>query len=245
MASFNDHLVLIAGASSSGKSASLMSLENPEGVMYLNCESGKKLPFPNKFQKYTITDPHQVTEAFDVAETMPEIHTIVVDSITFLMDMFESLYIVGSTNTMNGWSQYNQYFKNLMQAKVASSTKRVIMIAHTLATLNENEMVLETKVPIKGALKNNGIEAYFSCVVYTKKMQLKHLKDYQNDLLVITPEEELLGYKHVFQTAITKDTVHERIRSPRFMWKASESFIDNDVQKLLKRVEDYYAEDTE
>ena len=31
----NNHLVLISGKSSSGKSASLMSMDNPEGVMYL------------------------------------------------------------------------------------------------------------------------------------------------------------------------------------------------------------------
>ena len=36
----NDHLVLIAGPSAVGKSASFMNLKNPEGVMYLNCESG-------------------------------------------------------------------------------------------------------------------------------------------------------------------------------------------------------------
>lgn len=152
-------LVLIAGASSSGKSASLMNLEDHPGVMYLNCESGKRLPFPNKFDKYVITDPLQVYEAFDAAETMPHIHTIVVDSITFLMDMFESLYVIGSTNTMKGWADYNQFFKNLMQVKVAKSTKRVIFTAHTLSQLNENEMVIETKVPVKGALKNQGIEA--------------------------------------------------------------------------------------
>jgi hypothetical protein len=235
-------LVLIAGASASGKSASLMNLENHEGVMYLNCESGKRLPFPNKFKKFVITDPLQIYEAFDAAEGMPDIHTIVVDSITFLMDMFESLYVVGSTNTMKGWADYNQFFKNLMQDKVAKSTKRVIFTAHTLSQLNENEMVIETKIPIKGALKNQGIEAYFTCIVYAKKMQLKHLKAYQNDLLVITEEEELLGYKHVFQTCITKDTVHERIRSPRFMWKMNESFIDNDVTKVLGRINEFYEE---
>jgi len=37
----NDMLVLICGDSASGKSASLENLENPEGVMYLNCESGQ------------------------------------------------------------------------------------------------------------------------------------------------------------------------------------------------------------
>lgn len=152
-------LVLIAGASASGKSASLMSLENHEGVLYLNCESGKRLPFPNKFDKHTITDPLQIYEAFDYAETQPHIHTIVVDSLTFMMDMFESVYVVPSTNTMKSWGDYNQFFKNLMQDKVAKSTKRVVFTAHTLSQLNENEMVMETKIPVKGALKNQGIEA--------------------------------------------------------------------------------------
>ena len=37
--SLNDHLVLVSGKSATGKSASLKNLENPEGVMYLNCEN--------------------------------------------------------------------------------------------------------------------------------------------------------------------------------------------------------------
>ena len=40
----NDNLVLLCGKSSAGKSASLRDIKNPEGVIYLNCESGKKLP---------------------------------------------------------------------------------------------------------------------------------------------------------------------------------------------------------
>lgn len=36
----NDHLVLLCGKSATGKSASLMQLDKPEGVMYLNCEAG-------------------------------------------------------------------------------------------------------------------------------------------------------------------------------------------------------------
>ena len=36
----NDNLVLLCGKSATGKSASLMELANPEGVMYLNCEAG-------------------------------------------------------------------------------------------------------------------------------------------------------------------------------------------------------------
>ena len=37
---YNDHLVLLCGKSATGKSASLMGLEKPEGVLYLNCEAG-------------------------------------------------------------------------------------------------------------------------------------------------------------------------------------------------------------
>ena len=47
----NNHLVLVSGKSSSGKSASLLDMDKPEGVMYLNCENGKKLPFKSKFKE--------------------------------------------------------------------------------------------------------------------------------------------------------------------------------------------------
>lgn len=154
---YNDHLVLLCGKSATGKSASLMHLRNPEGVMYLNCEAGKKLPFRAKFKQYTITDPLQVMEAFQAAENMEDIHTIVIDSLTYLLDMYESVYVLKSSNTMQAWGQFAQYFKELMQQYVARSTKNVIFTAHTVDTLNENEMVIETKVPVKGSLKNNGI----------------------------------------------------------------------------------------
>jgi len=98
----NDNLILICGGSSGGKSASLRDIVDPTGVMYLNCESNKKLPFPAKFQQFSITDPLQVYEAFDFAETKPDIHTIIVDSLTFLMDMYESLKVIPAKDTMKG-----------------------------------------------------------------------------------------------------------------------------------------------
>lgn len=237
----NDHLVLLGGKSASGKSAALMNLRDPEGVIYLNCESGKRLPFRSKFKEYVITDPHQVTEGFIAAESMPDVHTIVVDSLTYLMDMYESVYVLNSSNGMKAWGEFAQYFKNLMQDHVAKSTKNVVFIAHTLDSLNESEMVMETKVPIKGALKNNGIESYFSCVISAKKMKLKDLKDYDNDLLVISEDDESLGFKYVFQTRLTKETVNERLRGPLGLFDKKETFIDNDIQKVFDRLKEYYG----
>jgi hypothetical protein len=236
----NDNLVLLCGKSATGKSASLMQLKDPEGVMYLNCENGKKLPFPAKFKQYTITDPLQINEAFDAAEGMANIHTIVVDSLTYLMDMYESMYVIGSANTMQQWGAFAQFFKNMMQQYVARSTKNVIFIAHTKSDLNENEMVMETYVPIKGSIKNNGVESYFTVVIASKKVNLKSLKDYQSDLLTITPEEEALGFKYVFQTKLTKETVNERLRGPLGLFSTAETYTDNNLQLILDRLHRYY-----
>ncbi len=218
-----------------------MQLENPEGVMYLNCEAGKRLPFKTKFKQFIITDPLQINEAFEAAEGMPEVHTIVVDSLTYLLDMYESVYVLNSANGMKAWGDFAQYFKVLMQLYVAKSTKSVIFTAHTSDSLNESEMLMETKVPVKGSLKNNGIESYFSVVIASKKVQLKTLKDYKSGLLTITPEEEALGFKYVFQCKLTKDTVNERLRGPLGLFDTKETFIDNNIQLVINKLRDYYA----
>ena len=241
MTQVNDNLVLIGGKSAAGKSASLMHLKDPEGVMYLNCEAGKKLPFRAKFKQFTITDPHQVYEAFEHAESDPKIHTIVVDTLTYLLEMYESLFIHNSANGQKAWGDFSHYFKMLMQSYVAKSTKNVIFLAHTADVLNEGEMVMETKVPVKGATKNNGIESFFSCVIGAKKVQLKVLKDYQSDLLTITPEEEALGFKYVYQVKLTKETVNERLRGPLGLFANNETFIDNNAQLVIDRLKEYYS----
>jgi len=237
--SINDQLVMISGESASGKSASLRKIKDQEGVMYLCAEAGKRLPFRNKFETYVISDPLQVYEAMDHAETRDDIHTIVIDSLTFLMDMYESVYVLPAKDTMQAWGQFAQYFKNLMQAYVSVSSKTIIFTAHTKTELEGMEM--KTYIPVKGSLKNNGIEAYFSTVVSAKRVSLKALEPYGSSMLNITEEEIDLGFKHVFQTKLTKDTVGERIRSPMGMFSKKETFIDNDCELLLAHLRAYYA----
>lgn len=171
---------------------------------------------------------------------MPNIHTIVIDSLTYLMDMYESLYVINSTNTMKAWGDFAQFFKVMMQNHVATSTKNVIFIAHVKDQINESEMIMETSVPIKGSVKNNGVESYFSCVIAAKKLRLKDLSAYGSKLLNITPEEEALGFKYVFQTKITKETVNERLRGPLGLWDTKETYIDNNMQLVLDRLHEYY-----
>lgn len=155
----NDNLVLICGKSATGKSASLMKLKNQEGVIYLNCENNKKLPFRSKFQEFNITDPLQVFEAFTESENMPDVHTIIIDTLTYLMDMYESQYVLTAADSRKAWGDYAQYWKTLMQNYVAKSSKNVIFLAHTSDVYNETEQVLESFVKVKGSLMNQGIES--------------------------------------------------------------------------------------
>ncbi|SVB82769.1 uncharacterized protein METZ01_LOCUS235623 [marine metagenome] len=233
---------MVSGKSSSGKSASLLDMDKPEGVMYLNCENGKKLPFKSKFKEYTVVDPTQVYEAFAEAEKMKDIHTIVIDSLTYLMDMYESTKVLNSTNTMQAWGQYAQYMKILMSQVVAKSTKNVVFLAHTSDVLNEAEMVNETMVKVKGSLMNQGIESFFTCVISTKKMTLTKLEDKvaKSPLFKATPDDKDNGFKYVFQTRLTKETVNERIRSPMGMWPMNETYIDNNLQNVINRLHQYY-----
>ncbi len=59
-------------------------------------------------------------------------------------------------------------------------------------------------------------------------------------MLNVTEEEELVGFKYVFQTRLDKDSVNERIRGPLGLWSVQETFIDNDLQLVLDKLQDYY-----
>ena len=235
----NNHIVLVMGKPSSGKSTSLMNLENPEGVAYLNTDL-KALPFKSKFGKHlNITNAMDIHQAIHELESMPEIHTVVLDTITFLMDQFEQQYVVTSTNTQQAWGQYAQFYKQFIHA-IKSSSKNYIILAHEKEVMNEKEMALETKVPVKGAVGNTGVEADFTTIISTKKVTITKLEPYTNDLLNITPRETDLGFKHVFQTYLDKDTMHEKMRSAMALWDDTEKYIDNDINSVIKRLHEYY-----
>ena len=242
MSKENKQLILIVGETSTGKSASLRNIPDQEKWWYANFESGKNLPFRNKFKKKVFTDPQELFPVFNLLNASPEVVGVIVDSLTFMMEMYESVHVLTAANKLTAWGDFQQFFKGLMQQFVSVTDKTVIFTAHTKETTDAYGNLCRT-VPVKGALKDNGIEAYFSCIIATKRMRISELeKQTKTPLLNITDQERALGYKHVFQTLPTAQTVGERIRSPMDMWLPSETFIDNDVQLVLQRLNEYYKE---
>lgn len=235
----NEHLALICGKSGSGKSASLRNLRDPESVLYLNCEAGKRLPFPAKFTQKTVTNPNQVKEAFAWAEKQDHSKVIIVDTLTFWLDMYISQYVRTAADGRSAWGNFAEFFRSTMQVDVAKSSKKVIFLAHVLDVYNETAMVMETAIPVAGSLKNQGIEAYFSLVLMCQKVKVDDLVE-GSDLLKITDRERAVGFKHVFQTEVTKETINTRIRGPMALWADNETFIDNDIQMVIDRLDDYY-----
>jgi hypothetical protein len=240
---FNDLMVLIGGVSGAGKSASLRNIRNQERWGYINCEAGKRLPFKNKFVNARVDDPWQVYHFVDEAiENPDDVDGLIIDTATFMMDMFESQYVLGTADTMKGWSNYAQFWKNLIQKKLVQFGKPVIILAHVLEQYDESSLSMKRSVPIKGALKNQGLEAYFSTVVEATKMPLKDLKDYDESLLQVTEDDEDLGFKHVFQTRLTKESIGTRIRSPMGLFSKRQTYMDNDAQMLLDHLHKFYDE---
>ena len=236
---FNKHVALICGSSKAGKSTSLRNLKN---VLYANCEAGKQLTFkPDNFKEIIITDPLQMTEFLTHYEETDGYSMAVIDGLNYLMNMYESNHVRNSANSMAAWGDYAEYFKELMQQQVAALTKPIIFTAHVETIYNESSMEMETKVPIKGSTKSIGAESYFTTVIMAKKVKIADLEEYKNDLLNISERDKKVGYKHVFQTMITADTVNTRISTPMGMFSDAETFIDNDVALLLQRMNEYYA----
>lgn len=238
--------LLIAGESGAGKSFSLMNIKGPEGVLYLNCEGGKPLPFKNKFKRITIEDPLEVFDILEKvkADSKGRYHTIIFDTISFLMNRYESVHVIGAQNTMKAWGDYGQYFPKLIYDYVAPLEQHTIMLGHLEGVLNEETQRVEYKVPVKGALAKNGIEAYFTTVLYARKMAIKDIEKEAEEgpMLTITERDRNLGYKHVLQTRTTKQTVGDKIRSPWGLFKDDETYINNDVQAVIDRLKAYYAD---
>lgn len=237
----NRRIALIMGPPANGKSSSLRNLKKPKGVVVFNTDR-KDLPFKSEFMNVPINDPYEILTYMDEVATQPAdvCHTIIIDTITFLMDMFETKYVVNAVNTQAMWGQYAQFYKQVID-KALAMDKNVIFLAHEKKVMNSDEMVLETKVPIKGSVGATGVESNFEVVLSAKKIATNKLEYLDKTPLLVNDDHDEIGVMYVFQTKIDKNTLNERMRSPMGMWSKEEKYINNDIQLVIDKLDAYYA----
>jgi hypothetical protein len=238
--STNNHIVLVMGKPNTGKSTSLAKLKNQDSMIYLNTDL-KALPFKSKFLKIVdVADPMHVLDFIQQAEQMDKVTGVVLDTVTFLMSQYETQYVNNSANTQKAWGDYAAFYKQFIHA-IKSGSKDYAVLAHEDTQLNEQSMQMESRVPIKGSVGKIGVEADFTTILSTKQVPLKKLGPYENELLHITDEEKEDGFKYVFCTRVTKETIGDKMRSAIGLWKRNELYIDNDLDQVFTRLRQYYA----
>lgn len=236
----NKNIVLIMGKPNTGKSTSLMNLHNQDKMVYLNTDL-KELPFKNRFLKNVeVSDALDVLAYINEIEQSPQVEGAVLDTITFLMSMYERQYVNGATNTQKAWGDYGIFYKEFIHA-IKAGTKDYAVLAHEDTFLNEQSMQMESRVPVKGSVGKIGVEADFTTILSTKQMPIKKLEGHENELLHITDAEREDGFKYVFCTRVTKESIGEKMRSAIGLWNRKELYIDNDLNQVFNRLKQYYS----
>jgi hypothetical protein len=236
----NKHIVLIMGKPNTGKSTSLMNLHNQDKMVYLNTDL-KDLPFKNKFVKNVeVSDALDVLQYIGEIEQSPQVEGAVIDTITFLMSMYERQYVNNAVNGQKAWGDYGNFYKEFIHL-IKSGTKDYAILAHEDSFLNEQSMQMESRVPVKGSVGRIGVEADFTTILSTKQIPIKKLEGITNALLHITDAEREDGVKYVFVTRVTKESIGEKMRSAIGLWSRDELYIDNDLNQVFQRLREYYS----
>lgn len=231
------YMVLISGKTGTGKTASLRNIRDQKGLWYLNFDAGKDLPFKNEFVTAVMDDPKEIATVLEKAEKSPTCHTVVIDTLSMALTMFVNRHVLTADNVQKEWGEYARWFQNLMNGPVAKSTKNLIFLTHTTNVTNEDRITEIVAAAPGKRLNLEGIEAFFTTVVSTKKLPIGELTGHDNPHLNITETEKKRGVKHVYQTDVIGDTNNERMKSGGMsIWSFEETFIDNDLQIVIDRL---------
>lgn len=237
----NKNIVLVMGKPNTGKTTSLRNLKQ-ESMVYLNTDL-KEIPFRDRFMaNVEIANATDVLGYIQEIEGNPEVTGAVLDTLTFLMGMFERQYVIPLAGTKQGqsaWGDYGNFYREFIH-EIKSGSKDYVINAHEDVSLNEQAMTMESRVPIKGAVGKVGVEADFTTILSTMQVPIKKLEGYENDLLHITDNEKEDGVKYVFCTRITKETAGGKMRSAMGLWDRNELYIDNDMAQVFDRLHKYY-----
>jgi len=217
----NKKLILVCGESGSGKTSSLRNMPL-EKTVYIDTDrkSIKSFRGMDRFKEWVKLDYiDHLIPGLKALEKVDDVEYIVIDTLSFALDMYVAQKIDTSADTRKAWGEYKKWYKELIHI-AKTSTKSYIFLTHTKDVYDEKAMSLKTFAYAQGSIYSM-IEADFAVVAYTHKY---------------TDENGMPKYG--FLVNPTKETLSLSAKSPMDMFE--EPLIkDNDIMLLFKAIEEY------
>jgi archaellum biogenesis ATPase FlaH len=220
----NYSLFLLIGKSGTGKTSSLRNLPL-EKTALINAEAKSMLPFKGAKKlkhHWVLKDITKFMSGLDVLIKKDDIEYIVIDSLSFLMSMYETQIITKAPNTMKAWGDYAIFYREMIH-KLKTCKKHVVITSHPTEVQDESTMLINQCAMVKGSLKGM-VEADFNVVVYTYNS---------------ANEDGLIEYK--FLVKKTKNTIGWSVKSPLGMFE-NDILETNDVMEVFKAIQDFSQE---
>ena len=217
----NKKIVLLIGESGSGKTSSLRNMPLEETV-YIDVDrkSIKSFKKMDQFKDWVKLDyvDHLIPGLHSI-EADDECKYVVIDTLSFLMDLFVTQKIDTAADSRSAWGDYKKFYKEMINF-AKTSNKSFIFLAHPKTVYNEQEMESKTFAYAQGSIASK-IEADFAVVAYTRK--------YLN-------QDGIPAFG--FSVGLTKETIHTSVKSPFGMFDEP-TLDDNDIMEIFKAIEEY------
>jgi len=206
--------IIVVGKSGSGKSTSLRNLD-PTRTAVINTER-KQLPFKGAkaFQNVPVADLATFNKTLTQALASDKIDVIVIESFTSLIEMIYREADIRFKG-FDVWSFYNKEIDRILN--ISKNTDKYVVYIAIDAAYDSGEGVEERYVAVDGNRWKKRVEKEFVLCLFTDN----HLAED--------------GMKHRFRTqSLGKDSA----KSPMEMF--DELHIDNDLQYVIEKCEEYY-----
>ena len=217
----NKKMIMVIGGTGTGKTTSLRNLDKKKAV-YIDFDRKAIKAFRDMdtFREWIKIDfvDHLIPGLIGL-EADPECDTIIIDTLSFALDMFVAQKIDTAADTRAAWGDYKKWYKEVIHL-AKSSSKTYIFLTHEKSVYNEAAMETKTTAYAQGSIAGM-IEADFALVAYAHK--------YIND-------DGMPAFG--FLVGPTKETLALSAKAPMGMFD-SPLLKDNDIMELIKAADEY------